>query len=237
MTHIALCDDDKNAIPVISGAARSAFESRGFQVKLDTFTSGKELLAALDQNPYDLILLDIDMPGLDGIEVGKRVKAFDHAIPVVFVSECEERVFESFSVQPLGFVRKSNFLNDIAAVVELYEKYRDMTQSAEHVEFAARTSLVSLKIAQIRYMEGSRNYQMVFLMDQDEPIEVKMTMEKLEEKMKPFGFIRIHKGYLVNYRFIRRIDTSQVVLMDGTELPIGRSKAQEVRSQYLALLS
>ena len=237
MTRIALCDDDKSAIPVISGAARSAFEARGFQVKLDTFTAGKDLLDSLDGTTYDLILLDIDMPGLDGIEVGKRVKAFDHAVPVVFVSECEERVFESFSVQPLGFVRKSNFLNDIAAVVEMYEKYRDMTQSAEHVEFAARTSLVSLKISQIRYMEGSRNYQMVYLIDQDEPIEIKMTMERLEEKMNPYGFIRIHKGYLVNYRFIRRIDTSQVILMDGTELPIGRSKVQEVRSQYLSLLN
>lgn len=237
MTHIALCDDDKNAIPVIAGAACSAFRSRGFQVRLDTFSAGGELLAALDQRPYDLVLLDIDMPDLDGIEVGKRVKAFDHTIPVVFVSECEDRVFESFSVQPLGFVRKSNFLNDIAAVVELYEKYREMTQNAEHVEFTAQTSVISLKIAHIRYMEGSRNYQLVFLMDEEKPIEIKMTMEKLEEKMKPYGFIRIHKGYLVNYRFIRRIDTSQVLLMDGVTLPIGRSKVQDVRRDYLALLS
>ena len=237
MTRIALCDDDKAAIPVISGAARSAFESKGFTVEMDTFNSGTDLLSALDAKPYDLILLDIDMPDLDGIEVGKRVKAFDHAIPVVFVSECEGRVFESFSVQPLGFVRKSNFLNDIAAVVDMFQKYCQMTQSADHVEFDTRTSLISLRIAQIRYIEGSRNYQMIFLMDQNEPIEVKMTMEKLEEKMKPLGFIRIHKGYLVNYRFIRRIDTNLVILKDDTELPIGRSKAQEVRAQYLALLN
>lgn len=236
MTRIALCDDDKNAIPVIAGAARSAFEARNFAVTLDAFSSGDELLNALDHTPYDLILLDIDMPDLDGIEVGKRVKAFDHTIPVVFVSECEDRVFESFSVQPLGFVRKSNFLSDIAAVVELFEKYRQMTQNAEHVEFTARTSLISLRVAHILYAEGSRNYQLIYLMDQDEPVEIKMTMEKLEERMKPHGFIRIHKGYLVNYRFIRRIDTNQVLLADGTALPIGRSKAQDVRTQYLALL-
>ena len=237
MTRIALCDDDRTAIPVISGAARSAFEARGFTVQIDTFHQGADLLTALDGTPYDLILLDIDMPGLDGIEVGKRVKAFDHAIPVVFVSECESRVFESFSVQPLGFVRKSNFLNDIAAVVDMFQKYCQMTRSAEHVEFNTRTSLISLRIAQIRYIEGSRNYQMIFLMDQNEPVEVKMTMEKLEKKMKPLGFIRIHKGYLVNYRFIRRIETNLVILKDDTELPIGRSKAQEVRAQYLALLN
>lgn len=237
MTRIALCDDDKNAVPVIAGAARSAFEAKGFRVELDTFHTGRELLQALDSTPYDLILLDIDMPGLDGIEVGKRVKAFDHTIPVVFVSNCETRVFESFAVQPLGFVRKSNFLNDIAAVIGLYEKYCQMTQSAEHVEFATRSSLISLRVTQIRYMEGSRNYQMVYLLDQDKPVEVKMTMEKLEEMMRPHGFIRIHKGYLVNYRLIRRIDTSDLTLMDGTVLPIGRSKTQEVRTQYLALLN
>ena len=236
MTHIALCDDDIAAIPVITGAARSAFEAKGFRVEIDTFTRGSELLSALDKKSYDLILLDIDMPELDGIEVGKRVKSFDHAIPVVFVSECESRVFESFSVQPLGFVRKSNFLNDIAAVVDMFQKYRQMTQSAEHVEFETRTSLISLRLAQIRYIEGSRNYQMIFLMDQKEPVEVKMTMEKLEEKMGPLGFLRIHKGYLVNYRFIRRIESNLVILKDDTELPIGRSKAQEVRAQYLALL-
>lgn len=236
MTHIALCDDDKNAVPVIAGAARSAFQSRGFDVRLDCFSAGRELLAALEKCPYDLVLLDIDMPELDGIEVGKRVKAYDHAIPVVFVSECEDRVFESFSVQPLGFVRKSNFLNDIAAVVELYEKYREMTQSAEHVEFSAQTSLISLKIAHIRYMEGSRNYQLVFLMDEEKPIEIKMTMEKLEEKMKPYGFIRIHKGYLVNYRFIRRIRSRSVELDDGRTLPIGRDRLDNVRERYLALM-
>ncbi len=236
MTHIALCDDDKNAVPVIAGAARSAFEARGFSVTLDSYSSGAELLAMLDQTPYDLILLDINMPEMDGIEVGKRIKAFDHTIPVVFVSECEDRVFESFSVQPLGFIRKRNFLSDIADVAALFEKYCQMTQNAEHVEFTARTSLISLRVAHIRYAEGSRNYQLIYLMDQEEPVEIKMTMEKLEEKMSPHGFIRIHKGYLVNYRFIRRIDTNQVILADGTALPIGRSKTQEVRAQYLSLL-
>lgn len=236
MIHIALCDDDKAAIPVISGAARSAFETRGHKAAMDTFTNGAALLTAMDERRYDLILLDIDMPGLDGIEVGKRVKAYDHSIPVVFVSECETRVFESFAVQPLGFVRKSNFLNDIAAVVELYEKYCQMTQNADHVEFATRTSLISLRVTEIRYIEGSRNYQMIYLLDKTEPVEIKMTMEKLEEKMKPLGFIRIHKGYLVNYRLIRRIDTNTLLLMDGTELPIGRSKADEVKARYLALL-
>ena len=65
---------------------------------------------------------------------------------------------------------------------------------------------------------------------------MKMTMEKLEEVTQPYNFIRIHKGYLVNYRCIQRISATAVTLQDGTQLPIGRSKAAEVKSKYLSIL-
>lgn len=63
-----------------------------------------------------------------------------------------------------------------------------------------------------------------------------MTMDKLEEATRTHSFIRIHKGYLVNYRCIQRISASAVTLLDGTQLPIGRSKAAEVKSKYLSIL-
>ena len=63
-----------------------------------------------------------------------------------------------------------------------------------------------------------------------------LTMEKLEAATQPHSFIRIHKGYLVNYRCIQRISAATVTLLDGTQLPIGRSKAAEVKSKYLSIL-
>ena len=63
-----------------------------------------------------------------------------------------------------------------------------------------------------------------------------MTMEKLEEITDQFGFIRIHKGYLVNYRFIQHVSSTEVTLSDGIKLPIGRSKAPEVKKKYLKLI-
>ena len=117
---IALCDDDVKALPVIAGAAESAFQEKGIYTDIQRFTSGKALLQAMEQTQFQVILLDIEMPGMDGIAVGKKVRAQGNDTQIVYVSEAERRVFESFLVQPLDFVRKSNFLNDIAAVVELY---------------------------------------------------------------------------------------------------------------------
>lgn len=236
MIKIALCDDDSKALPVIAGAVRSAFLAREVKAELFRFSSGKNLLKRMGEDFFHVVLLDIDMPEIDGIETGKRIRELHPDVKIIFVSECEERVFESFAVQPLGFVRKSNFLNDIADVVDLYIRTTSQEEDTGHVEFSTRTSLISLRINQIRYFEGSRNYQLLYTSDKQDPIEIKMTMEKLEAAMGPQGFIRIHKGYLVNYRFIQRIDAAEVKLQDGTALPVGRSRAADVKSIYLSML-
>lgn len=233
---IALCDDDVKALPVIAGAAESAFTEKGFETEIHRFASGKALLQAMEQIHFQMVLLDIEMPGLDGIAVGKCIRERGDETQIVYVSEAESRVFESFMVQPMGFVRKSNFLNDIAAVVELYVKTCARDEEGDYIKFQTRSGILTLKSRQIRYIEGSRNYQLLYLEGKQEPAEVKMIMEKLEELTRPHNFIRIHKGYLVNYRCIQRISAAAVTLLDGAQLPIGRSKAAEVKSKYLSIL-
>lgn len=234
--RIALCDDNKRALPIISGAVESAFQAQGIHTELSVFTSGKDLLTAMEQREFPLVMLDIDMPGMDGIQVGQQIRSKSYSTQIVYVSECESRVFESLMVQPLGFVRKSNFLNDIASVVQLYMKNCDDQMNRKSAEFPTRSGVVILPFRNIRFIESSRNYQMVNLFGEQKPVEVKMTMEKLEKLLEPQGFIRIHKGYLVNYQYIQRISSESVYLQDGTQLPIGRSKLGEVKSRYLSYL-
>lgn len=233
---IALCDDDKKAIPVIAGAVESTFQTYGIQVEIDKFGSGDALLRATEKVCYQLLLLDIEMPGLDGIAVGKRLRAKGDETIIVYISEAESRVFESFFVQPLGFVRKSNFLNDISAVVELYMKTIAKENKGDYLDFKTRSGILTLRSRQVRYIEGSRNYQYLYVDGRSEPIEIKMTMDRLEAMSEPFGFIRIHKGYLVNFQYIQHISASSATLQDGTELPIGRSKIGEVKMKYLSLI-
>ena len=236
MIKIALCDDDKRALPIISGAASSALAGQNVKCEIEEFDSGKSLLEAMNKKEYDLVLLDIDMPGMDGIKVGKTIREKNYNTKIVYVSDCESRVFESLAVQPLGFVRKSNFLNDIAAVVQLFIRTMDETKEKNNVEFETRNGIIVLQYKNIVYIESSRNYQLVTLKGQKSPVEIKMTMESLQKMLDEFGFIRIHKGFLVNYRFIQRISANEVILQDGTTLPIGRSKAPEIKSKYLSLI-
>ena len=117
----------------------------------------------------------------------------------------------------------------IAAVVELYIKTVGRETVDDHLEFATCTGVLVLKTKHIRYIESSRNYQLLYTADKSEPEEIKMTMEKLERLTEPFGFIRVHKGYLVNYLFIRHVSASEITLSYGTVIPVGRSKAPRSR--------
>ena len=233
---IALCDDDKRALPVIAGATESAFASHGMQVEIENFSQGEKLLKAMETNRYQLVMLDIEMPSMDGIAVGKALRARGDDTRIVYVSEAESRVFESFYVQPLGFVRKSNFLNDIAAVVELYIKESSKDARNDILNLDTRSGMMAISSRQIRYIEGNRNYQILYVEGKDRPVEVKMTIGRLEELTKPYGFIRVHKGFLVNYQYIEQINTNELSLRDGTIIPIGRSKSAEVKMAYLQLI-
>ncbi len=236
MIQIALCDNDPKALSVIAGAAESVFRDQGFQPRLDRFQDCDKLLAAMEQEKYKLVLLDIDMPELDGIQAAKLIREKYRDVKIVFVSGCESRVFEALLVQPLGFVRKSNFFEDLTAVIGVYADSCPRGEDVGRIEFLTRGGTVSLEGKKIRYIEGSRNYQLLYPVGDTEPVEVKMTMDKLEQLTESYGFIRIHKGYLANYRYIQRIAYDHVILRDGTSLPVGRSKVAEIKTRFLSLL-
>lgn len=234
--NIALCDDNVKALPIIAGAVESTFSAHNIQTVITKFTSGAELLKSMEDNHYHLLLLDIEMPGMDGIALGKTLRAKNDDTKIIYVSEAESRVFESFMVQPLAFVRKSNFLNDISAAAELYLKTAEQESKGDYLDFTTRSGILTLKTRQVCYIEGSRNYQFLYVEGREEPIEIKMTMDKLEEITGDYGFIRIHKGYLVNYQYIQHLSSTLATLQSGKQLPIGRSKGSEVKMKYLSLI-
>jgi DNA-binding LytR/AlgR family response regulator len=234
--RIALCDNDSKALSVIAGATESVFRDQNFQPYVDRFQKCEDLLLALEQAKYQITLLDIDMPDIDGIEAAKRIREKGINTQIVFVSSREDRVFEALRVQPFGFVRKNNFFEDLMAVVDLYVNTCVGGEAVGRIDLPTRSSTVSLEGEKIRFIEGSRNYQILYQTGDAEPVEVKLTMDKLETMMEPFGFIRIHKGYLVNYRYIQRIAYDHVILRDGTSLPVGRSKVTEIKTKFLSLL-
>lgn len=232
--NVAICDDDREILGVISGAIQSSMRSHGFSADVRTYTDGSVLLEAMKILKFQLILLDIEMPHLDGIRTGLKIRETEPELPIIFVSESESRVFDAFRAEPLCFVRKSHFLSDMAVATDLFRKVQERTEN-DYVECSARNGIVSISCRNILYIEGQRNYQIVHLADQKTE-DLKMTMDQLEKMLLPKGFIRIHKGYIVNHSYVQRIDGLELQLRDGTVLPISRSRLEEVKTKYIRLM-
>lgn len=233
---VAVCDDEENVTEVISSTVKTAFGKRDVSADVETFVSASALLRRMNDLVFDLLFLDIDMPGMDGIAFGEKLRSGNDKTDIIYVSNREDRVFEALKVRPFGFVRKSKFLSDVADVITRY-LLSVPAREGHTVTVQSKSGIVNVRADEIIYFEGSGKFQLMHVDGREHPLAVYRPMEKLESELEPFGFIRIHKGMLVNYRFISRILVGEVELADGEKLPLSRRKATEIKQRYLELLS
>lgn len=234
---VAICDDDENARRIITSSIHGAFP--GCVVEALAYATADILMADLENHNFDLLLLDIDMPGMDGITLAKRLRKMESAIDIIYISNREDKVFLSLTTEPCGFIRKSRFLEDMNEVIGLYLKRRESRQRSEETCLVVqdRNRVRKLPIHRIWYVEGLGKVQLVYMEGEDSPLTVHSAMQKLEEELTPHGFLRVHKGYLVNYRYISQIEQTEILLNMGRKVPLSRRKLQEVREDYLELIS
>ena len=235
MLKIALLDDDKTALLISKGAIESFFQEKNIAISLDAFSSPVNFLAMAKEENYRLVFLDIDMPELNGLEVGKQLKEFNPQTDIIYLSQREDLVFDTLVLHPFGFIRKSKIIQDFANVLELFVNTSLNTQSEnKKVTISSKTGTLSADIDQIMYIEGNKNYQ-TFYMKNGNVFDARVLMSDLESKLTDHGFIRVHKGYLVNYLFIRHIGTNEVTLTNNKILPLSNKRKDEIMEQYLSI--
>ena len=229
--NFAICDDEEVAISAIRGTLERLCAENGVTANINCFTPSAETEAALSKGSYSALFLDIDMQGFDGIELGKRLKEKNPDMHIIYISNEEGSVFESFEVHPYGFVRKSNFSKDLGKVVKIFfEEFSETGQS--NLEITSGAAVENIVINDILYIESFRESQFL-VMKNNQKKRIRLSMNELEKKLGSAGFIRVHKSYLVNYRYIRRIDRTGVIINNGENLPISRKKVQDVRNEFM----
>lgn len=232
---IAVCDDERFAADAIAGAAEREFSRRGAQADFEVFTEVKALAKRMDSVGYDLVFLDIEMPTVDGIQFGRALREIGFGTDIVYVSNSEDRVFESLSLRPLAFVRKSHFAEDMPQAVETFMRERRKTTANRTITLKMPHAIATLPIDDIAYVEARRREKIVHLVN-GRTEEVVTTLDEMGEKLAPYGFCRVHKGFLINFAHVRQLGTDSFTV--GNDIvPIGRSKAAEVKRAYMDYLS
>ena len=234
MIKIALLDDDKTALTISKGVIEQFFNDKNIPFSVDAFNASAPFIAMAKEEKYQLVFLDIDVDEMNGIDAGKVVKEIDPHTDIVYLSQREDLVFDTLFLHPFGFIRKSKILEDFPSVLQLYIDTNLKEDDSSKLVVTSKSGVTNIVIADIMYIEGNKNYQTIYLKN-DTTVEVRLLMSDLEKQLENKGFIRIHKGYLVNNIYIRKIVKNDVMLTNNKILPLAGKRREEIMEKYLSI--
>ncbi|WP_369826592.1 LytR/AlgR family response regulator transcription factor [Siphonobacter sp. BAB-5405] len=191
-----------------------------------------EAQEVMQQQPIDLLFLDIQMPGISGVQF---VQSMTQAPMVVFVTAYEEFALEGFNLDVLDYLLKPvSFERFLKAVNKAYELHNLRHQETpvvaeptpaptqEYLFVNADYSLVKIRIADILYVEGLKDYVKIYLEGQSRPVITRLTMKAMEEKLPSGPFLRVHKSFIIAFDKIESIRNLRIKI-GQVHIPISES--------------
>ena len=236
--NTAIVDDEKAALSIITGALKKAFLDFNINLNIEEYYSLKNLVFDLEDKNYDLIILDIDTnESENGIEVAKKIRLNNPHVNFIFVSNCEDKAFDAFEVEPLGFIRKKNFINDLNKYIPQISKLIEKKLSKKTMLlFNNSNELINVDIDSITYIEGSFKQQYFYTCDPKTYYHTRKTMKKIEDELINNGFIRTHNSYIVNVNYINGISKNELIVANNIKIPIARAKITTIKKECLKIL-
>lgn len=226
MIKFAVCDDEQETIDRISEKLHIYYSD---ECEIKTYGDGAQLLSDCHQNCFDALFLNIDMPGSNGMEIAEKIRKNNLRVKIVFVSSQNDLAYKGYLYNAFRFVRKSNLDQELCeAVKSLKETF---SSQREYLSFKTATGETFQSSKDIRYFESNGHF--IDVVCNDRTIRMCGILREYEEMMKDNGFIRIHKSYLVNFRYIRFIEKNAVFLTCGKELPLSRNRVSETKIKIM----
>lgn len=228
--RIAICDDSKDDIKLEINVIKSCMHSVVKDFEIKEFGDSNDFMEHFNELiEYDVILLDIDMPDISGIEIANRFVKEGSLAKIIFITNRSDLVFDAIHCGPFRFVRKEKMHDELSeAMIAVCKKVKNELLL---YEFCSGKDNIKIRVIDIIYIESKNHYIHIHTNNQVKVIRGKIS--DYEKKLEGFGFIRVHQGFLVNVRSIFTITSKGVTLDSGEQLPISRKRVDEIKEIHL----
>lgn len=229
MIRVAVCDDDDRALDrtlAILGNYKTT------ELRTDSYHSGQELLAA--GKKYDILLLDIDMEGLNGIETARRVRAVDKEVKLIYITNYSDYTIFAFAVHAFAYLLKPLKQEELFAQLDEACVY-GLPRPEEELEIQAKEGIVHIRPSQILCFEYLD--RQVLMHTTQKLWHLKRRIMDVAKEMEAYGFSMPHKSFVVNLYAVQAIRGYEITLTDGSTIPLSQKKSSQFRrelNEYLA---
>lgn len=230
--NVAICDDEIIFMDILEKELRRYAGGDDVSLRVKRFQSS-ELLLRSDISGFDAIFLDIEMPGVNGMETARRLRERSEDLIIVFVTSYIEYAPAGYRVGVFRYLLKKNIDQELRPCMdEIWEK---VNTGGKLVSLQAKGRTLEVAARNILYFEGTtRRTVLVHLKQSEKAIECVGKLADFEERLQGLGFLRLQNSYLANMDNILMIRNYQAVLRNGEELKVSERRNAQVQKEFLA---
>ena len=235
MYRIVLCDDDNKILCDITEKIKTSMQAKDIPAEYICMSDSRKLMDFLAQEKVDVLFLDIDMLYFTGMDIAGYINEKESNTILIFVTSHDALVYQTFAYRPFGFIRKTHMDDELMELVERIKT--ELEDKKRDIVITRGTELTRILIQDILYIESEGNYLNFYT--KNDTIKIRETMTNIEKELSGKGFVRCHKGYLVNAEHIEKMRSGEIDLQcEGIRksVPVGRSYEKEVRKKIMEFM-
>lgn len=233
MIKIAFCDDDLSVLKELSVLIDKYRVERNQEIEYAAFNSPLELLIEIEKGMrFDVLLLDVVMPGENGIEVAKEIRQYDNNVKIIFLTSSAEFAVQSYTVGAYFYQLKpiweESFFRLMDSVIGECKKVQQFS-----LIMRCKTGITRVELDKLEYCEVIGR-TLLFHMANGTVLERIGSLDELSGQLTQFeNFLRPHRSYLVNMEYIQNISSKMITLNCLAQIPIPHGKYSEIKVMYL----
>ena len=226
MIKIAICDDCKKDLLCLDDLCRKC--NLNDSIRVDLYNDGEKLLLHLNKNSFDIVLLDVDMPKLNGISLGKQIRMIDQNIIIIFCTSYPQYAIEAFDCEAFSYLLKPCTAEKVQEILLRATKKLGMIHKYHIIKIQNKT--LRLPISEIYYIEYCQKH--IIYHSSTKKYETTGKFFEVYNELKKYGFYQVHQGYIVNLSKVKDFNGYTVILDNDQKVLISVRKKRDVLLAY-----
>ena len=234
MLKIAICDDDLRELSRISGLLNLYQTEKEPAFQYNAFSNAMDLLDAMKRTCYHILLLDVLMPGLNGIEAAREIRGFNEDIKIIFLTSSKEFAVESYAVDAHYYMLKPVTVEKLFPILDRI--FLETLRGEDALQIKTASDFTRIPFGRIEFLEVFSKKLRFHLAD-GKVKEIRGSLSDFEgELLSREEFTKVHRSYIVNMSFILTLSAKGLTTCSTQTVPISRLLYPQVRETYMEYL-